>query len=477
MATIVTREFGTTAKGSPLTNQELDNNFTNLNAELTEKLSYKQPVKYATTTNITLNGVQTVDGFSTTQGIRVLVKDQNTKSENGIYTIGFADAWTRVADANTAAELANSVVAVELGNVNSGRIFRTNFLSTQTLGTTDVIWNEVLTDRSPYKAPVIVATTANITLSGTQTIDTVGVIPGNRVLVKDQSTTTQNGIYVVSAGTWTRSQDADTSNKLAGAIVPVLNGVTNVTESFKCNFSDIDTLGTSPVLWHRLLLVEGESVLLGKGTTGAPQLSFPAGTLTSTPQVGAVEYDGFHHTVVGNNGLGRVPISGPIFTSGIGTAGGAANTNYALFPAPGDTITLPVGTYFYETSFRVSVATSITASTLALSLRGSGTAVGTQTYNGTSLIATTGTALFQAQVPATALTGSMVVTNTSSVSGRAYTVSGRGILKITTAGTIIPSYVFSGTLTDGTTSLLADNYMMIQPLSPSGTAIQTGAWA
>ena len=44
MATIVTREFGATAKGSPLTNQELDNNFINLNAELAAKEQYKAPV-------------------------------------------------------------------------------------------------------------------------------------------------------------------------------------------------------------------------------------------------------------------------------------------------------------------------------------------------------------------------------------------------------------------------------------------------
>ncbi len=367
MATIVTREFGATAKGSPLTNQELDNNFTNLNSELTEKLSYKQPV--------------------------------------------------------------------------------------------------------------LAATTANITLSGTQTVDGVALTAGNRVLVKDQTTTSQNGIYVVAAGAWTRALDADTSQKLVAAIVPVLSGTVNVSETFKCSFITSDTLGTSPVLWHRMLLVENQGVALGTGTTTVPQLLFPTGTLTSSAQAGAVEYDGFHHTVAGNNGLGRAPITGPIFTSGLGTAGNASSTAYALFPAPGDTLTLPVGTYFYETSFRVTVNTSVTASTLALSLRGTGTAVGTQTYNGTSLIAVTGTAVFMTQVAATALTGSMVVTNTSSVAGRAYTVRGSGILKITTAGTIIPSYLFSGSLTDGTTVLSADNYMLIQPLSSSGTATITGAWA
>ena len=59
------------------------------------------------------------------------------------------------------------------------------------------------------KPSVRVATTANITLSGTQTIDGVAVVAGNRVLVKNQSTGANNGIYVVAAGGWTLRHDAD----------------------------------------------------------------------------------------------------------------------------------------------------------------------------------------------------------------------------------------------------------------------------
>lgn len=57
-----------------------------------------------------------------------------------------------------------------------------------------------------------VATTVaggNITLSGTQTIDGVALSVGNRVLVKNQTSGIENGIYVVQAGAWSRSTDAD----------------------------------------------------------------------------------------------------------------------------------------------------------------------------------------------------------------------------------------------------------------------------
>jgi len=64
------------------------------------------------------------------------------------------------------------------------------------------------------KQSVRAATTANITLSGTQTIDGVAVIAGDRVLVKNQTSGSQNGIYVVAAGSWSRATDADADSEI-----------------------------------------------------------------------------------------------------------------------------------------------------------------------------------------------------------------------------------------------------------------------
>lgn len=85
------------------------------------------------------------------------------------------------------------------------------------------------------KQPVIVATTANITLSGVQTIDGVTVDDhktastgqaSDRVLVKNQSDQTANGIYVVNnSGAWTRAQDfTGPSGIVKGQIVLVTSG-------------------------------------------------------------------------------------------------------------------------------------------------------------------------------------------------------------------------------------------------------------
>lgn len=75
------------------------------------------------------------------------------------------------------------------------------------------------------KQSVRVATTADITLSGTQTIDGVAVVAGDRVLVKNESTPADNGIYVVAAGAWSRATDADSStNVTPGMFVFVEEG-------------------------------------------------------------------------------------------------------------------------------------------------------------------------------------------------------------------------------------------------------------
>lgn len=96
------------------------------------------------------------------------------------------------------------------------------------------------------KASVRVATTANITLSGAQTIDGVSVIAGDRVLVKNQSTGSQNGIYLVAAGSWTRTTDADVSAEVtSGLFTFVQEGTTNADSGWTLTTEDPIVLGTT----------------------------------------------------------------------------------------------------------------------------------------------------------------------------------------------------------------------------------------
>jgi hypothetical protein len=79
-----------------------------------------------------------------------------------------------------------------------------------------------------FTVSCLAATIANITLSGAQTIDGVSVVAGNLVLVKNQSAASQNGVYTVSASTWTRHSSLDTTSDYSdNFVVYVSSGSTN----------------------------------------------------------------------------------------------------------------------------------------------------------------------------------------------------------------------------------------------------------
>lgn len=92
------------------------------------------------------------------------------------------------------------------------------------------------------KSPVKVATNANITLSGAQTVNSVAVVAGDRVLVKNQDTGTENGIYDVASGAWTRAKDWNASEDVVNG-VQVLDYTNNVV--FIVSFSGTFVLGTT----------------------------------------------------------------------------------------------------------------------------------------------------------------------------------------------------------------------------------------
>ena len=97
-----------------------------------------------------------------------------------------------------------------------------------------------------WKESVRVATTANITLSGTQTIDGVSLSADDRVLVKNQSSADENGIYVVASGSWSRSSDMDSGDEFPGAAVFVREGTDNADLGYVCT-NDSVTLGTTEI--------------------------------------------------------------------------------------------------------------------------------------------------------------------------------------------------------------------------------------
>jgi hypothetical protein len=129
------------------------------------------------------------------------------------------------------------------------------------------------------KTAVRVATTANITLSGTQTIDGVALSAGDRVLVKDQTTNTQNGVYDVSAGAWTRSLDSDTGVELVNAFYFVQEGLTLQATGFVQSTPGPLTIGTSAIVFNQFSGAADYTAGAGLTKTG---LTFDVGTASSS---------------------------------------------------------------------------------------------------------------------------------------------------------------------------------------------------
>ena len=96
----------------------------------------------------------------------------------------------------------------------------------------------VRTSASSVKLNALVATTGNITLSGTQSIDGINLFANNRVLVKNQNTASENGIWVVSSGAWSRATDLDVNDELnGGVIVYIKRGTANGGKYFRLTTS------------------------------------------------------------------------------------------------------------------------------------------------------------------------------------------------------------------------------------------------
>lgn len=114
-----------------------------------------------------------------------------------------------------------------------------------------------------WKPSVKATTTGNITLSGEQTIDGVELVAGDRVLVKDQTTAANNGVYIVDASTWSRSSDADTGAELTASFaVFVEQGTVNADSGWVLTNDGPVTVGTSALVFTQF-------TGLGQVTAGA----------------------------------------------------------------------------------------------------------------------------------------------------------------------------------------------------------------
>lgn len=109
---------------------------------------------------------------------------------------------------------------------------------------------------SSWKAPVKVATTVNGTLATAyengDTVDGIVLVTGDRILLKNQTTQTENGIYIVAAsGAPSRSSDANTAAELEGVAVMVQQGTAGANTTW-IQTTDNITIGSSNIVWAQM---------------------------------------------------------------------------------------------------------------------------------------------------------------------------------------------------------------------------------
>jgi hypothetical protein len=166
------------------------------------------------------------------------------------------------------------------------------------------------------KASVKVASTANLGLTGLAAIDGVTPIAGDRVLAKDQTTQSANGIYVAASGAWTRATDMDAWTEVPGAYTFVEQGTTNADSGWLCTSDQGGTLGTTAITWVQF--------------SGAGQITAGAG-LTKT---------GNTIDVIGANAISVAPDVVSLLLAGGGASGLVqSGSGLSILPKPNTGLT------------------------------------------------------------------------------------------------------------------------------------------
>lgn len=214
--------------------------------QFAENKDFKDAVEVATTANLTLataleNG-DTVDGVVLQTGWRVLVKNQTTGSENGIYVVAASGAPARASDANTSAEVTHGMSTLVLQGTQAGQIWTLQTADPITLGTTALTFAQTGTSAGGTVTSVSVSTAngfagsvSNASTTPAITISTTitGLLKGNGTAISAAAAGTD---YLAPSSIVTRETPSGSINgsntaftlantPIAGTEMVFLNGI------------------------------------------------------------------------------------------------------------------------------------------------------------------------------------------------------------------------------------------------------------
>jgi len=330
----------------------------------------------------------------------------------------------------------------------------TGTISTQPSGATDIVNLLALQSYAAgisWKQPCACATLANITLLGLQTIDGYTTLAGDRVLVKNQSTAANNGLYIASATAWVRALDGSTYDEYVSAITFIEYG-TQAGGAWFCTAVPGGTLGVTALNWSQFTTSATYSAGTGLTLTGSQFSITPQGTAGTYGSASSV----------------------PVFvTNASGQVTSVTNTSIAIAASQitSGTInsSLISGSYTGITGVGTLTAGTWNAGTIGVAYGGSGatTLTGYLKGNGTSAFTASTT------IPTTDLSGT--ISNAQLANSTISGVALGGNLFSLTAGTNIT--FSSGTTYNGSSAITINATVPSQVYPGAGIANSTGsAW-
>ena len=252
----------------------------------------------------TVNANSTVTGQSFTDGTATLNGGGLTGLTNLSVDNINANANT-ISTTNSNGDLILSPNGTGTVTVPSGYKDRSGF------GTTSLVTKEYVDAVKvglDFKDSVRVASTANVTVSGPgAAIDGITLSSGDRVLLKNQSTASQNGIYVFNgaASALTRATDADSSTEVtAGMFVFVEEGTVNADQGFVLTTDGTITVGSTSLSFTQFSgagqIVAGDAI-----TKTGNQLDVNDDNITLEVNSDALRIKGITQTAVGDLLIGK----------------------------------------------------------------------------------------------------------------------------------------------------------------------------
>ncbi len=282
----------------------------------------------ATTAALTLatdvEATDVLDGVTLVAGDRIFVKDQALGQENGIYIVRTAAAPVRALDFDSALDMEESPVLIPVleGTANAGTLWMHTTTGTIVVDTTPLTFAQLganqaflaltdtpanYTDQSgkhvavnaaenalefvgaSTKIPVRLATTASLTLAsdlegGTDNLDGVALVVGDRVLVKDQGSA-ENGLYIITSGVPDRADDYDDdTDPIFGGMVAVVEGTVNANTVWQLTTAGPYTIGGTTLVFVQIDFIELFTALTDVPSSftnfGGQQVTVAAGEAT-----------------------------------------------------------------------------------------------------------------------------------------------------------------------------------------------------